>query len=58
MTKGKLYMVEDGIRKQIFAYLDNQVVHVTYYGKEQIEDIIPLLTQRMIAYQERMAEVQ
>ncbi|KGK86824.1 hypothetical protein DP73_15455 [Desulfosporosinus sp. HMP52] len=43
----KLYMVEDGIRKQIFAYLDNQVVHVTYYGEERIEDIIPPLAQKM-----------
>ena len=43
----KLYMVEDGICKQIFAYLDNQVVHVTYYGEEGIEDIIPPLAQKM-----------
>lgn len=52
----KLYIAEDDIRKQIFACLDNQVVHVTYYGKERIEDIIPLLAQKMIFYQERMAE--
>ncbi|AFQ43368.1 DUF2812 domain-containing protein [Desulfosporosinus meridiei] len=43
----KLYMVEDGSRKQIFAYWDNQVIHVTYYGKERIEDIIPPLAQKI-----------
>ncbi|KUO65197.1 MAG: hypothetical protein APF84_08675 [Gracilibacter sp. BRH_c7a] len=48
----KLYMAEDGIRKQIFAYLDNQVIHVTYYGKERIEDVLPQLAQKMIFYQE------
>lgn len=54
----KLAIAQDDIHKQIFAYLDNQVVYVTYYGKERIEEIIPLLAQKMIAYQERMAEVQ
>lgn len=54
----KLYMVEDVFSKQIFACLDNQVVHVTYYGKEQIEDIIPLLAQKMSTYRNRMAELQ
>jgi len=43
----KIYIAEDDIRKQIFAYLDNQVVHVTYYGKEKIEDIILLLSQKV-----------
>lgn len=53
----KLYIVEDDISKQIFARLDNQVVHVTYYGKESVEDIIPLLAQKMISYQNSLKEV-
>lgn len=53
----KQHIAEDDIRKQIFACLDNQVIHVTYYGKERIEDILPLLAQKMIAYQEQMAQV-
>jgi len=40
-------------RKLDFAYLDNQVIRVTYYGKEKIEDILLLLAQKMIFYQER-----
>ncbi|MEL7567996.1 MAG: DUF2812 domain-containing protein [Dehalobacterium sp.] len=46
----KMYIAEDDIRKQIFAYLDNQVIHVTYYGKENIEDIIPLVSEKMFFY--------
>ncbi len=45
----KIYIAEDGIQKQIFAYLDNKVVHVTYYGKKGMEDIIPLLSQKILS---------
>lgn len=48
----KIYLAEDDIRKQIFAYLDNKVVHVTYYGKGEIEDIIPLVSKVLLSYQE------
>lgn len=43
----KIYIAEDDTKKQIFAYSDNQVVHVTYYGKAKIEDIIPLLLKKV-----------
>jgi len=48
----KIYIAEDDIRKQIFAYLDNKVVHVTYYGKKKIEDIIPLVSEKLFSYQD------
>ncbi|PKM88894.1 MAG: hypothetical protein CVU87_06445 [Firmicutes bacterium HGW-Firmicutes-12] len=47
----KMYIAEDEFRKQIFAYLDNQVIHVTYYGKERIEDIIPLVFVKLLSIQ-------
>ncbi len=50
----EIYIAEDDIRKQIFAYLNNQVIHVTYYGKAKIEDIIPLLSQKVRFYQEQV----
>lgn len=46
----KMYISEDGIRKQIFAIQDNQVIHVTYYGKVKIENIITLVIERMLSY--------
>lgn len=49
----KMYIAENDIRKQIFAYLDNQVVHVTYFGKAKMEDIIPLISQKILSYQSR-----
>ncbi len=51
----KIYIAEDDIRKQIFAYLGNQVMHITYYGKEKIEDIIPLISYKLHPYQEPVA---
>lgn len=48
----KIYIAEDDIKKQIFAYLDNKVIHVTYYGKGKIEDILPLVSETLISYQE------
>ena len=44
----KIYIAEDDTKKQIFAYLDNQVVHVTYYGKGKVEDIIPLISEKIL----------
>jgi hypothetical protein len=44
----KIYIAEDDTKKQIFAYLDNQVVHVTYYGKGKMEDIIPLISEKIL----------
>ena len=52
MESGKMYIVEDNTKKQIFAYSDNEVVHVTYYGKGKIEDIIPLVSKKLISYLE------
>ncbi|MHB8065377.1 MAG: DUF2812 domain-containing protein, partial [Ruminiclostridium sp.] len=46
----KMYIAEDGIRKQIFAFKDNQIIHVTYYGKVRTEDIITLVIERMLSY--------
>lgn len=51
----KIYIAEDDIRKQIFAYLDTQVMHITYYGKEKIEDIIPLIFHKLHTYQKQVA---
>lgn len=51
----KLYIAEDDIQKQIFAYLDNQVIHVTYYGKGKIEDVIPLVSEKLHSYQEMVS---
>ncbi|SHK13816.1 DUF2812 domain-containing protein [Desulforamulus aeronauticus] len=48
----KIYIAEDGSRKQIFAYLDNRVIHVTYYGKKKMEDIIPFVSEKLGSYQE------
>lgn len=42
----KIYIAEDGIQKQVFAYWDNQVVHVTYYGKRKTEDIISVVSEK------------
>lgn len=44
----KIYIAEDDVQKQIFAYLDNQVIYVSYYGKKEIEDIIPLLSRKLL----------
>jgi len=44
----KIYIAEEDIRKQIFAYRDNKVLHVTYYGKGNIENIIPLFTEKIL----------
>ena len=46
----QVYLAEDEIRKQIFAYMDNQVIHVTYYGKGKIEEIIPLVEEKLLTY--------
>lgn len=48
----KMYIANEDVRKHIFAYLNNQVIHVTYYGKGKIEDIIPLLSKKMHFYQD------
>lgn len=48
----KAYIAEEGTRKHIFAYSDNHVIHITYYGKENIEDIVPLIPQRLRYQQE------
>jgi putative lipase involved disintegration of autophagic bodies len=40
----KVYLAEDGLHQQIFAYFDDQVTHVSYHGKAKIEDILPLLS--------------
>jgi len=47
----KLYIAQDDIRKQIFACLDNKVIFVTYYGNKNMEDLIPLVTAELVAYQ-------
>lgn len=39
----KLFVAEDGIRKQIFACSGDEVIYVDYFGNEQAEDIITLL---------------
>lgn len=46
----KLYIAEDAIRKQIFACIDNQVIYVTYHGNEKLEDIIPLVEEKLLSY--------
>ncbi len=46
----QMYLAEEGIRKQIFAFLDNKVIHITYYGKRPIEDIIPTVKARLVSY--------
>ncbi len=48
----KIYIAEDDSSKQIFAYLDNRVIHVTYYGKKKMEDIIPFVSETLSSYQE------
>ncbi len=48
----KAYIAEEGTRKHIFAYSANQVIHITYYGKEKVEGIVPLIPQRL-RYQEQ-----
>ncbi|HYE81668.1 MAG TPA: DUF2812 domain-containing protein [Clostridia bacterium] len=47
----KIYIAEENARKQIFAYSGNQVIHVAYYGKMKIEDIIPLVSEKLLSYQ-------
>ncbi|HBV88539.1 MAG TPA: DUF2812 domain-containing protein [Desulfosporosinus sp.] len=46
----KMYLAEEGIRKHIFTYLDNKVMHVAYYGKRPIEDIIPMVEMKLLEY--------
>lgn len=46
----KMYLTQEGMMKQIFAYLGNQVIYVTYYGTGEIEDIIPLVEEMLLAY--------
>nr|WP_282433727.1 DUF2812 domain-containing protein [Desulfosporosinus hippei] len=41
------FIAKNGYFYVFSAYLDNQVVHITYYGEEGIEDIIPPLAQKM-----------
>lgn len=47
----KLFVAEDGIRKQIFAYSGNEVIYVDYFGNEQAENIITLLPQVFGVYE-------
>ncbi|MDF2804385.1 MAG: hypothetical protein K0S61_4290 [Anaerocolumna sp.] len=47
----KLYVVEDGIRKQIFAYSGNEVIYVDYFGSKNAEDIIALLPEAFSIYE-------
>lgn len=46
----KLYIAEDAISKQIFACIDDQVIYVTYHGNEKLEDIIPLVEEKLLSY--------
>ncbi|QRN86702.1 DUF2812 domain-containing protein [Clostridia bacterium] len=46
----KMFIAEDGIRKQIFAYSGKKVMHVTYYGNTNIEKIIPLVAEQVIRF--------
>jgi len=48
----KLYIAEDTISKQIFAAKDNQVFYVAYYGNGEIEDIIPLVEEKLNSCEE------
>lgn len=46
----KIYVAEEGIRKQIFAYLDNKVIYVTYYGNAEIDDLVPLVADKLLSW--------
>lgn len=48
----KLYVAEDGIRKQIFAYSGNEVIYVDYFGNELAENIIALLPEAVGNYEQ------
>lgn len=40
----KMYIADEEVRKQVFAYSGNQVIHVTYYGQKDIGDIVRLIS--------------
>lgn len=47
----KLYVAEDGIRKQIFAYSGNEVIYVDYFGNKKSENIMELLPKAFGTYE-------
>lgn len=46
----KMFIAVDGIRKHIFAYKGNKVMHVTYYGNADVQEMIPLVAEQLIMF--------
>lgn len=46
----KLFVAEDGIRKQVFASYGNEIIYVSYYGNGDMENIVTLLPQAIMQY--------
>lgn len=49
----KLFVAEDGIRKQIFACYGNKIIYISYYGNVETENILTLLPQAILKYDEK-----
>lgn len=45
----RVVVAQQGITKYIFAILDNQVIYVRYHGNAEIQEVMPLVLERLIS---------
>lgn len=46
----QLYINDKGVRKDVFACWENNVIHIEYYGKKDINQIVSILSEKTYRY--------